>query len=171
MTEKIVGLDNPELNQEANDIWDRIAGPWDEDFGPDGNQHNAYITDPVTDRLLDLKQGETVLDIACGAGRYARRNIEGDHSTGTSRHTITSWDYLDATPDMGLSVRNQAEKQYFSDRPIGMLLNAFFEHGLVMDRLEEPVFPDEVENPRPTGWANFKLIPFSMVCRMRRIAV
>jgi SAM-dependent methyltransferase len=98
MTEKIVGLDNPELNQETNDIWDRIAGPWDEDFGPDGNQHNAYITDPVTDRLLDLKQGETVLDIACGAGRYARRNIESDHSTGTSRHTITSWDYLDATP-------------------------------------------------------------------------
>ena len=249
MTEKIVGLDNPELNQEANDIWDRIAGPWDEDFGPDGNQHNAYITDPVTDRLLDLKQGETVLDIACGAGRYARRmaeygangvgvdqsaeflnlaktnskqtgvdvanctmglmnmasitplaralpglikpggrfvffvahpvfgrasarrKIEDDHSTETSRHTITSWDYLDATPDMGLSVRKQAEKQYFFDRPIGMLLNAFFEHGLVMDRLEEPVFPDEVENPRPTGWANFKLMPFSMACRLRRIAV
>jgi len=82
MTEKIVGLDNPELNQEANDIWDRIAGPWDEDFGPDGNQHNAYITDPVTDRLLDLKQGETVLDIACGAGRYARRMAEhGDENT------------------------------------------------------------------------------------------
>ena len=228
--------------------------------------------DLVTDRLLDLKQGETVLDIACGAGRYARRmaeygangvgidqsaeflnlartnskqtgvdidfkrvdatdfdqlialgderfdaanctmglmnvasitplaralpglikpggrfvffvahpvfgrasarrKIEDDHSTRTSRHTITSWDYLDATPDMGLSVRKQAEKQYFFDRPIGMLLNAFFEHGLVMDRLEEPVFPDEVENPRPTGWANFKLIPFSMACRLRRIAV
>jgi hypothetical protein len=28
MNEKIVGLGNPELNQEANDIWDRIAGPW-----------------------------------------------------------------------------------------------------------------------------------------------
>jgi hypothetical protein len=52
-----------------------------------------------------------------------------------------------------------------------MLLNACFEHGLVIDRLEEPVFPDEVENPRPTGWANFKLIPFSMACRLRRIAV
>jgi hypothetical protein len=101
----------------------------------------------------------------------ARRKIEDDHSTRTSRHTITSWDYLDATPDMGLSVRKQAEKQYFFDRPIGMLLNAFFEHGLVMDRLEEPVFPDEVENPRPTGWANFKLMPFSMACRLRRIAV
>ena len=81
----------------------------------------------------------------------AKWNIEGDHSTGISRHTITSWDYLDATPDMGLSVRNQAENQYFFDRPIGMLLNACFEHGLVMDRLEGPVFPDEEEDPRPTG--------------------
>ena len=269
MTEKIVGLDNPELNQVANTIWERISGPWDDDFGPDGNQHNTYITDPVTDRLLDLKPGETVLDIACGAGRYARRmaengatvvgvdrsaeflrrasansekagvdadfkrvdatdfdqlialgeekfdainctmglmniasltpmaraltrllkpagrfvffvahpvfgrpnarrTIEDDHRTGTSRHTITTWDYLDGTPDRGFSLRNQAEKQYFFDRPIGMLLNVFFEHGLVLDRLEEPVFPAEVEARRPTGWANFNLMPFSMACRLRR---
>jgi SAM-dependent methyltransferase len=71
-----------------------------------------------------------------------RRIIEDDHSTGTQRHAITPWDYLDAAPDMGFSHRNQAEKQYFFDRPIDMLLNVFFEHGLVMDRLEEPAFPD-----------------------------
>jgi hypothetical protein len=32
MTEKIIGLDNPELNQEANAIWERISGPWDDEM-------------------------------------------------------------------------------------------------------------------------------------------
>jgi ubiquinone/menaquinone biosynthesis C-methylase UbiE len=270
MTEKNVGLDNPELNQEANAIWERISGPWDDEMGPIGESFFTQVSDPVADRLLDLKSGEVALDIACGAGRYARhmaekgvttigvdhaeeflsraramseksgidvkfkhvdatdfdqlialgeekfdainctmglmnmasltplaraiprllkpggrfvfivahpvfgrasarRVVEDDHSTGTQRHSITSWDYLDATPDMGFSHRNQTEKQYFFDRPIEMLLNVFFEHGMVMDRLEEPAFHDEMKGSRSTAWANFKLMPFFMAVRLRRI--
>ena len=227
------------------------------------------MLDPVSDRLLNLKPGDVVLDIACGGGRYALRmaergttvvgvdqsaeflrrakamskqtgveaefkrvdatdfdqlialgeekfdainctmglmnmaslsplaralprllmpggrfvftvvhpvlaranarlNLESDQITGTERRTVTTWDYLDATPDMGFSLRNQPEKQYFFDRPIGMLLNVFFEHGLVMDRLEEPAFPDDVEGRQTMSWPNFKLIPFAMAGRLRR---
>lgn len=103
---------------------------------------------------------------------FARNNVrfavEQDPSWGQQRHTITKWDYLDATPDMGIGVRNQPEKRYFFDRPTGLLLNVFFENGLVMDRLEEPAFPEEVTGSRPTSWASYKLIPPVLAGRLRR---
>ena len=233
MSRHVVGSDHPELNDEANAIWDRIAGPWDDESGEEGSHLHRYVIDPISDRLLALSPGDVVLDIACGGGRYARRMaekgttvvgadqsteflrravavseqtgidvefkrvdatdydqlialgeetfdainctmgvmnmasltplaralpkllrpkgrfvftishpvfarnnvrfaVEQDPSWGQQRHTITTWDYLDAAPDMGIGVRNQPEKQYFFDRPTGLLLNVFFENGLVM---------------------------------------
>ena len=64
--------DFPEYNGKTAQVWDRLAEWWDDKIG-DGNEFQDYLIEPATERLLALKPGEQVLDIACGAGRFARR--------------------------------------------------------------------------------------------------
>jgi SAM-dependent methyltransferase len=66
---------NPPLIPSARDIrdtWERIAGWWDAAIG-EGNDFQRELIMPATDRLLGLRPGDVVLDIACGNGNYARR--------------------------------------------------------------------------------------------------
>jgi 2-polyprenyl-3-methyl-5-hydroxy-6-metoxy-1,4-benzoquinol methylase len=60
------------LNREARDIWDTNAEWWDGVYG-EGNSFQRELIGPATERLLDLKPGETVLDVACGNGAFSRR--------------------------------------------------------------------------------------------------
>ena len=64
--------DFPEYTAPATDSWDNMAEWWDDTIG-DGNDTQDLIVEPYTEKLLDLQPGEKVLDIACGAGRFARR--------------------------------------------------------------------------------------------------
>ena len=64
--------DFPEYDNKTTDVWNRLAEWWDDKIG-DGNEFQDYLIEPATERLLALKPGEQVLDIACGAGRFARR--------------------------------------------------------------------------------------------------
>jgi len=64
--------DFPEYDNKTTDVWDRLAEWWDDEIG-DGNEFQDYLIEPATERLLALKPGEQVLDIACGAGRFTRR--------------------------------------------------------------------------------------------------
>lgn len=64
--------DFPEYDNKAVEAWDRLAEWWDDKIG-DGNEFQDYLIEPATERMLALKAGEQVLDIACGAGRFARR--------------------------------------------------------------------------------------------------
>ncbi len=61
------------IHREANDIWEHNAAFWDERSGNDGLIMQRTLIAPVTERLLDLKPAERVLDIACGNGAFARR--------------------------------------------------------------------------------------------------
>ena len=65
-------VDFPEYVQPAKAVWEQNAFWWDSKIG-DGNDYQNYLIEPQTERLLELKAGEKVLDIACGAGRFARR--------------------------------------------------------------------------------------------------
>ena len=54
------------------DIWNRIAPWWTEQIG-EGNDFQLKLIMPATDRLLGVKPGMRILDLACGNGNYARR--------------------------------------------------------------------------------------------------
>ncbi len=60
------------LNDEAGRIWDANADFWDSRMG-EGNSFHKQLIEPSQLRMLDLKQGHRVLDVACGNGQFARR--------------------------------------------------------------------------------------------------
>ena len=60
------------LSTEVHDIWNQNAAFWDDYMG-EGNQFQRLLISPAQERLLDLKGGEYILDIACGNGNFARR--------------------------------------------------------------------------------------------------
>src|SRR3974377_2005111 len=65
-------MDIEALNKQAQDAWNQNAEFWDEKMG-EGNLFQRILVGPATERLLELKPGELVLEIACGNGVFARR--------------------------------------------------------------------------------------------------
>jgi 2-polyprenyl-3-methyl-5-hydroxy-6-metoxy-1,4-benzoquinol methylase len=61
-----------DLNQEVRAIWDQNALFWDERMG-EGNRFHKTLIEPTQERLLNVRPGERILDIACGNGQFARR--------------------------------------------------------------------------------------------------
>ncbi len=61
------------LTQESQAIWNAKAAFWDERMGADGNVFQRLLIGRATERLLALREGERVLDVACGNGVMARR--------------------------------------------------------------------------------------------------
>jgi len=68
MTTKDLG----QANEETKDAWNYNAAFWDERMG-EGNDFVEALIWPATERLLALRSGERVLDIACGNGLSSRR--------------------------------------------------------------------------------------------------
>jgi len=64
--------DFPEHAGENRRIWEANACWWDDRIG-DGNDFQELLIEPATERLLAISAGDVILDIACGAGRFARR--------------------------------------------------------------------------------------------------
>jgi len=65
----------PEHANENRRIWDTNAHWWDDQIG-DGNDFQTVLIEPATERLLAVSSEDVILDIACGAGRFARRMAE-----------------------------------------------------------------------------------------------
>jgi 2-polyprenyl-3-methyl-5-hydroxy-6-metoxy-1,4-benzoquinol methylase len=62
----------PELAAPVHAAWERKAAFWDERMG-DGNEFHHALVGPTVEGLLKVGAGETVLDVACGNGVFARR--------------------------------------------------------------------------------------------------
>lgn len=60
------------MERDVRGTWDRNAEFWDSHMG-DGNRWYRELIAPNQERLLELRAGETVLDVACGNGNFARR--------------------------------------------------------------------------------------------------
>ncbi|HYM69245.1 MAG TPA: methyltransferase domain-containing protein, partial [bacterium] len=56
--------------------WDENADLWDQRAGDRGLEFQRTVIDPATERLLALRPGELVLDLACGNGASARKMAE-----------------------------------------------------------------------------------------------
>jgi 2-polyprenyl-3-methyl-5-hydroxy-6-metoxy-1,4-benzoquinol methylase len=59
-------------NRDARDAWNANAAFWDERMG-EGNDFLDELVWPATERLLAIRDGDRVLDIACGSGVSSRR--------------------------------------------------------------------------------------------------
>jgi 2-polyprenyl-3-methyl-5-hydroxy-6-metoxy-1,4-benzoquinol methylase len=73
--DKIQTMDKQEIkqqNEETREVWNQNAAFWDGRMG-DGNDFIEVLTWPPTARMLEIKPGERILDIACGNGLTSRR--------------------------------------------------------------------------------------------------
>ena len=66
----------PDRAAESIDVWDTNAAFWDDFMGDDSNRFHRELVRPAAERLLDVKRGDHVLDIACGNGNFSRRLVE-----------------------------------------------------------------------------------------------
>lgn len=52
--------------------WEHVANWYDSLIGEKGGYFHQHVIFPKTAKLLKLKEGQTVLDLACGQGAFAR---------------------------------------------------------------------------------------------------
>jgi len=63
--------------------WQDVAGWYDDLVGERGSEYQREVVIPRTLRLLEVKPGDRVLDVACGQGVFCRALAEaGVHATG-----------------------------------------------------------------------------------------
>jgi SAM-dependent methyltransferase len=250
---------------EVRAAWDANAAFWDERTEAGETWQRSLIA-PAVERLLDLRRGESVLEIACGNGEFARRMFEAgarvlatdfseamierakarggeidyrvadaadephllslgepgsfdavvcnmalmdmleiepmasaavrllrpggrlvfstvhpafnglgatrvveqfDDEHGVQRlHWLKVSAYAHPRVGMGVAIEGQPAGQWYFDRSIQELFDAFFHHGFALDGLEEPVLrPEDVASESPS--AIFTRVPPVLVARMR----
>ncbi|AZQ63846.1 methyltransferase domain-containing protein [Flammeovirga pectinis] len=66
-------MNNQEINQKNKEIWNANAENWDSYMGEMGNRWHNDLIAPQSVELLNLKEGDKLLDVGCGNGLFARR--------------------------------------------------------------------------------------------------
>jgi 2-polyprenyl-3-methyl-5-hydroxy-6-metoxy-1,4-benzoquinol methylase len=65
-------IDETALARQVHEAWEQKAAFWDEMMG-EGNAFQRVLIGPASERLLQVRPGEAVLDVACGNGVFSRR--------------------------------------------------------------------------------------------------
>lgn len=63
-------------NEESRHLWETNADFWDNYMGYESNFYHRDIVRPKTEILLDVKEGDYILDVACGTGNFSQRMAE-----------------------------------------------------------------------------------------------
>lgn len=58
---------------ESKKRWETNADFWDERMGQHSNRFHREIVRPSTEVVLNVNEGEKILDIACGNGNFSKR--------------------------------------------------------------------------------------------------
>nr|WP_309098725.1 class I SAM-dependent methyltransferase [Fredinandcohnia onubensis] len=65
-----------DLIKDSKARWEENAEHWDDYMGDESNRYHRELIRPNTEKLLNVKEGQTILDIACGNGNFSRRLAE-----------------------------------------------------------------------------------------------
>ncbi len=65
-----------ELIQDSQERWEKNAEHWDDYMGKESNRFHRELIRPYTEMLLNIKEGQSLLDIACGNGNFSKRLAE-----------------------------------------------------------------------------------------------
>jgi hypothetical protein len=123
-------------------------------------------------RLL-VENGRFVFSITHPAFNSGDARIVGERvrrgSTFVTEVSISVTDYLTPRMQRDVGVPGQPVEQHYFHRPLALLLNAAFDQGFVLDRLEEPGFPPSDEPParRRLAWSGIDRLPQVLVARLR----
>jgi SAM-dependent methyltransferase len=64
------------LTEDSLQAWESNADFWDAKMGDESNYFHKSIVRPNTEKFLDIKEGDYILDIACGNGNFSQRLAE-----------------------------------------------------------------------------------------------
>lgn len=81
--------------------WEENAEFWDSYMGDESNDFHRDIVRPSTERLLDVKDGDLVLDIACGNGNFSKRLADNGAS-------VVAFDYSPRMIELAAKRRRNA---------------------------------------------------------------
>jgi 2-polyprenyl-3-methyl-5-hydroxy-6-metoxy-1,4-benzoquinol methylase len=101
------------LRAESQAIWDANAAAYDARMGDEGNAFQRTLVFPAAERLLEVQPGQTILELACGNGAFARRlaslganvlacdfsagQLERARARAAAGEARISWQQVDAT--------------------------------------------------------------------------
>lgn len=145
---------------------------------------NTYDAVVCNMTLMDLAEvrplAEAVPRILKREGRFVFSVVHPcfNNSVGTTRlveerydehgkqqtHSVKVSSYITPRPEASRGICGRDPQHYFH-RPLYSLLSIFFNSGLVMDGISEPVF--EPQKERELGQSRFTEIPWAFVARMR----
>jgi ubiquinone/menaquinone biosynthesis C-methylase UbiE len=97
-----------------------------------------------------------------------RPTVELDLDGGVSEvYSVKVVGYGRAFAGTGVALPDQPVRQWYFHRPLWMIFQPFFDHGFVLDELEEPLLMPDEEKPGTPGYV-YTQLPGVLVGRMRR---
>ena len=154
--------DRADLTAESQRIWNANAEWWDDRIG-DGNDFQIELIEPTTERLIGDVAGAAILDVGCGAGRFARRMAE-------LGARVTAFDFSERfiararqrTPDetdtIEYRVLDATDREQLLSLGAGRFEGAVASMALMDIATLDPLMEALAEVLRPHGWFVFSVM-------------